>query len=287
MKNSLKISNLTKHYDGFHLDHINLNLKQGSIMGFIGENGAGKSTTIKSIINLVHPDEGDIEILGMNMKENEAAIKEQIGVVFDECHFHDSLTSLDINLFMSKIYSNWDEKLYFNYLKRFKIPEKKIIKEYSRGMKMKLSIAVALSHNPKLLLLDEATSGLDPIIRNEILDVFYDFIQDEEHSILMSSHITSDLEQIADYITFIHEGKIVFSDSKDNILDNYAVIKCSKADFTLIDSSYIVGTRNNSYSYEILTNRKSDAKKNYKNLVIDSASFEDIMLFYGKGGVEK
>lgn len=287
MKNSLKISNLTKHYDGFHLDHINLNLKQGSIMGFIGENGAGKSTTIKSIINLVHPDEGDIEILGMNMKENEAAIKEQIGVVFDECHFHDSLTSLDINLFMSKIYSNWDEKLYFNYLKRFKIPEKKIIKEYSRGMKMKLSIAVALSHNPKLLLLDEATSGLDPIIRNEILDVFYDFIQDEEHSILMSSHITSDLEQIADYITFIHEGKIVFSDSKDNILDNYAVIKCSKADFTLIDSSYIVGTRNNSYSYEILTNRKSDAKKNYKNLVIDSASLEDIMLFYGKGGVEK
>ncbi|ROR25760.1 ABC-2 type transport system ATP-binding protein [Mobilisporobacter senegalensis] len=287
MENSLKISNLTKQYDGFHLDHINLNLKQGSIMGFIGENGAGKSTTIKSIINLVHPDEGDIEILGMNMKENESAIKEQIGVVFDECHFHDSLTSLDINLFMSKIYSNWDEKIYFNYLKRFKIPEKKIIKEYSRGMKMKLSIAVALSHNPKLLLLDEATSGLDPVIRNEILDVFYDFIQDEEHSILMSSHITSDLEQIADYITFIHEGKIVFSDSKDNILDNYAVIKCSKADFTLIDSSYIVGTRNNSYSYEILTNRKSDAKKNYKNLVIDSASLEDIMLFYGKGGVEK
>lgn len=287
MKNSLEISNLTKHYDGFHLDNVNFNLKQGSIMGFIGENGAGKSTTIKSIINLVHPDEGSIKILGMNMKDNEMAIKEQIGVVFDECHFHESLSSRDINTFMSKIFSNWDEKVYFNYLKRFKLPEKKIIKEYSRGMKMKLSIAVALSHNPKLLLLDEATSGLDPVIRNEILDVFYEFIQDEEHSILMSSHITSDLEHIADYITFIHEGRIVFSDSKDNIMDNYAMIRCSKADFAFIDSSDIVGMRNNLYSYEVLINKKLDAKKKYKNLVIDSASLEDIMLFYGKGGLEK
>lgn len=283
MKNSLEISNLTKQYDGFCLDHININVKQGSIMGFIGENGAGKSTTIKSIINLVHPDEGNIEILGMHIKDNEIQIKEQIGVVFDECHFHESLRAGDINIFMSKIYSNWDEKVYYDYLKRFKLPVKKIIKEYSRGMKMKLSIAVALSHNPKLLLLDEATSGLDPVIRNEILDVFYDFIQDEEHSILMSSHITGDLEHIADYITFIHEGKIVFSDSKDNILENYAIIRCSKADFSTIDFSDIVGQRTNSYSYEILIDKKDEAKKKYKNLVIDPASLEDIMLFYGKG----
>lgn len=283
MKNALEITNLTKHYSDFCLDHINFTVKKGSIMGFIGENGAGKSTAIKSILGVVHPEEGHISILGMTMKENELAIKEQIGVVYDECHFHNSLTSKDINYIMSKIYSKWDEKTYLDFIDRFDLPDKKSIKEYSRGMKMKLSIAAALSHNPKLLILDEATSGLDPVIRNEILDVFYDFIQDEEHSILMSSHITNDLENIADYITFIHKGKIVFSDSKDNIMDNYAIIKCSKSDFPSIDSSDIISMRNNSYSYEILTGKKSAAKRKYNNLVIDTASLEDIMLFYGKG----
>lgn len=284
MEYCLEVSNLTKHFDGFCLDHINLNVRQGSIMGFIGENGAGKSTTIKSILNLIHPESGDIKILGMDIIANEAKLKEQIGVVFDECHFHESLHAGDINLFMSKIYSNWNEKVYFDLLKKFQLPNKKIIKEYSRGMKMKLSIAVALSHNPKLLLLDEATSGLDPVIRNEILDVFYDFIQDEEHSILMSSHITSDLEHIADYITFIHDGKIIFTDSKDNILENYGVIRCGKKEYEQIDPSDIIGYRSSSYSCEALVNRRAEAKKKYKQLTIDPASLEDIMLFYGKGG---
>lgn len=284
MEYCLQISNLIKHYDEFQLDNVSFNVKQGSIMGFIGENGAGKSTTIKAILNLVHPDSGKIKVLGKDSCVEDRAMKEQIGVVFDECHFHESLNSEDLNSFMAKIYKNWDSSLFQSYLNRFNLPSKKIIKEYSRGMKMKLSIAVALSHKPKLLILDEATSGLDPVIRNEILDVFYDFIQDEEHSILMSSHITSDLEQIADYITFIHEGKIIFSETKDNILDNYSIIKCSKSDYSLINSSDIVGFRNNAYSYEVLVNNRVEAQRKYKNLTFDPASLEDIMLFYGKEG---
>lgn len=284
MEYCLQISNLIKHYDQFKLDNVSFNVKQGSIMGFIGENGAGKSTTIKAILNLIHPDSGKIKVLGIDSSDESLTMKEQIGVVFDECHFHETLNSDDINIFMAKIYRNWDSKLYQNYLNRFHLPSKKIIKEYSRGMKMKLSIAVALSHNPKLLLLDEATSGLDPVIRNEILDVFYDFIQDEEHSILMSSHITSDLEQIADYITFIHEGKIIFSESKDSILENYAIIKCSKSEYALINSSDIVGFRNNAYSYEVLVKNRVEAQRKYRNLTFDPASLENIMFFYGKEG---
>lgn len=284
MEYSLQITDLTKHYDGFSLDHVSFNVRQGSIMGFIGENGAGKSTTIKSILNLVHPDSGTIKILGKDIITDEKEVKEQVGVVFDECHFHETLNADDINTFMSKVYHKWNEPIFRAYLDRFKLPKHKIVKEYSRGMKMKLSIAVALSHAPKLLLLDEPTSGLDPIIRNEILDVFYDFIQDEEHSILMSSHITSDLEHIADYITFIHEGQIIFSDSKDNILENYAILRCGESDFSRIEPSDIAGYQKSSYSYNVLVKNKSAAQKKYKNMTIEKSTLEDIMLFYGKGG---
>ena len=283
MEYSLKISNLTKEFEGFSLDNVSFQVKKGSIMGFIGENGAGKSTTIKSILNLLHPETGSISILGMKMKEQERKIKEQMGVVFDECHFHSSLNAKDINKIMSKIYSNWDEEAFKNYLSKFNLPEKKIVKEYSRGMKMKLSIAVALSHHPTFLILDEATNGLDPVIRSEILEVFYDFIQDEEHSILMSSHITGDLEQIADYITFIQNGKIIFSERKDEILESFGILRCGKSDFMTIETKDIVGYKQSTYSYDVLVKNRSLIHKKYPKLTMDPASLEDIMLYYGKG----
>lgn len=285
MEYCLQVTDLTKQYNGFCLDHVSFEVKQGSIMGFIGENGAGKSTTIKAILNLIHPDHGEIQILGEDYKLQSREKKELIGVVFDECHFHDNINATETGLFLSKIYTNWDDALFKSFLNKFKLPLKKSIKEYSRGMKMKLSIAAALSHHPKLLLLDEATSGLDPVIRNEILDVFYDFIQDEEHSILMSSHITSDLEHIADYITFIHDGKIILSDSKDTILENYAVIKCTKSEFAQIDSADIVGYRSNAYSCEVLVDNRNQSVKKYNRMAVDKVTLEDIMLYYGKEGM--
>lgn len=283
MEYSLEVNNLTKQYNTFLLDNVNLNLKPGSIMGFIGENGAGKSTTIKSILNLIHKDKGDIKIFGLDNMQNETEIRQNIGVVFDECRFHDTLYAKDIDTFLSKIYTNWDSKLYFHYLDQFQLPAKKFIKEFSRGMKMKLSIAAALSHKPKLLLLDEPTSGLDPIVRTEILDVFLEYIQNEDNSILISSHITGDLEKIADYITFIHKGKILLSESKDDIIYSYGILKCKQSDFSRIDTNDIVTFQKNNYGYEILIANKSKIMRKYPNYVVDNASLEDIMLFYSKG----
>ena len=225
MKDILEVTNLNKKYSDFELKNINIKLPKGMIMGLIGENGAGKSTTIKSILNVINTDSGEIKIFEKDNRKYEKEIKEEIGVVLDDSFLSEYLNPNDINKIMKNIYKNWDEKLYFNYVEKFKLPKDKISKEYSSGMKMKLKIAVALSHHPKLLILDEPTSGLDPIARNEILDIFQDFIQDEENGILVSSHITSDLEHIADYITFISEGKIVFTKTRDELLDNYGISK--------------------------------------------------------------
>lgn len=219
MENILEVKNLCKNYDKFSLKNISLNLPKGTIMGLVGENGAGKSTTIKAILNLVHTSDGIIKIFGLDCKEHEMEIKEDIGIVLDEGFVSEYLNPKDINTIMKDMYKNWDEELYFKYLADFKLPEDKISKEYSSGMKMKLKIAVALAHHPKLLILDEPTSGLDPVARNDILDIFQDFIQDEEHGIFVSSHITSDLESIADYITFINNGEIVLSKTRDKLLD--------------------------------------------------------------------
>jgi ABC-2 type transport system ATP-binding protein len=208
---ALVIKNLTKEYKDFTLDHVSFSVPKGSIMGFVGENGAGKTTTIKAVMDLIHTDDGEISVLGSDSRNMATDIRAQIGVVFDGSNLHDNLNTGNINTIMKSIYPNWDEKIYLEYIKKFQLPEKKIIKEYSRGMKMKLSIVIALSHHSKLLILDEATSGLDPMVRDEILDIFLEFIQDEEHTILLSSHIISDIEKIADYVTFIHQGKIVFS----------------------------------------------------------------------------
>ena len=280
MENAIEVKGLTKKRDTFFLNNVNLTVPKGYIVGLIGENGAGKSTTIKAILNLINKDSGTIKIFGQDYQQHEKEIKQQIGVVFDDCHFPKQLTAKDLNLILKNIYSNWDTNLYHDYLNQFKLPLNKPIKDLSRGMKMKLSLATALSHRPKLLILDEPTSGLDPIIRNEILDIFLDFIQDEEHSILISSHITSDLEKVADYITFIHEGEIVFSDSKDHLLYDYGLIKCQEKDFCSIDPDDIVKYKKNSYRYEVLIKNKRQLKNKYKALTMDSVSIEDLMLLH-------
>jgi ABC-2 type transport system ATP-binding protein len=219
----------------------------------------------------------------MSDAHNERKIKEQIGVVFDECHFHETLNAKAINTFMAKIQPNWNEKLYFHYIDAFHLPKDKTVKEYSRGMSMKLSIAAALSHQPKLLLLDEATSGLDPVVRNEILDVFFEYIQDEEHSILMSSHITSDLEKICDYISFIHKGKLIFSKEKNDVIESHRIIKCGNSDYNDLDKTHMVGKRKNAFGYEVLVNDGQMKHHSYDQFTKDKATLEDIMLFYSRG----
>jgi ABC-2 type transport system ATP-binding protein len=279
MDNILEIKNLTKKYDGFQLNTINLELPKGCIMGFVGENGAGKSTTIKLILNLIHRDSGEIQVLGLDNLKNDNQIKQEIGVVFDESNFPDNMKVQDVNAVMNHLYKNWESDTFKTYTEKFSLPNNKTVKEYSRGMKMKLSIAVALSHNAKLLILDEATSGLDPIVRDEILDVFLEFIQDGERSIFISSHITSDLEKIADYITFIHKGNIIFNEAKDNLLFDYGILKCSNSDYQKIDKELIIGCRKNQFGVEALV-KKNQLIGSY---TIDHASIEDIMLFYIKG----
>ena len=283
MNDSLEVKNLCKKYNGFELKNINFELPKGMIMGLIGENGAGKTTTIKSILNLIKIDNGEIKIFGLNIKENEKKIKEDIGVVLDDGFFSEYLTPTDINKIMRKIYKKWDEKLYYKYLEDFKLPKNKISKEFSSGMKMKLKIAVALSHHPKLLILDEPTSGLDPVARSEILDIFQDFIQNEENSIFVSSHITSDLEHIADYITFINDGKIVLSKTRDELLEKYGIVKCSKSEFERIDKNDYVKFKVNRYEYDVLVEDKAKFKRKYEFKIIDKPTLDDIMLIYIKG----
>ena len=283
MNNILEVKNLSKKYDGFELKNVNIELPQGTIMGFIGENGAGKTTTIKSILNIIKRDSGKIKIFGLDNIENERKIKEDIGVVLDDSFLSEYLNPLDINKIMKNIYKNWDENLYFKYINDFKLPKEKISKEYSSGMKMKLKIAVALSHHPKLLILDEPTSGLDPVARNEILDIFQDFIQDEEHGIFVSSHITSDLEHIADYITFINNGKIVFTKTRDELLENYGIVKCTDEQFKTINKNDYIKYKKNKYEYDVLIENKYEFKSKYNFSVIDKPNIEDIMLIYIKG----
>jgi len=280
---AIEINNLSKRFERFHLNNVNLALPKGSIMGFIGENGAGKTTTIKLILNLLRADSGNIRIFGLDHVRDEKKIKDAIGVVFDESSFHENIKPKQISKVLGRIYTEWDEPLFFEYLERFGLPAGENTKGFSRGMKMKLAIAAALSHHPKLLILDEATSGLDPIIRNEILDIFREFIQDEDHSILFSSHITGDLEKTADYVTFIHEGEILFSRSKDELIYDYGLLLCGTEDFKSIDKKDIIGYRGNRFGYEILIRNKDQMIQKYKGLTIDSVTIEDIMLFYVKG----
>ena len=282
MEYAIEVKDLTKKYPSFQLKNVSFKVPRGTIMGFIGENGAGKTTTIKEILNLINRDSGEIKVLGLDNTKKEREIREQIGVVFDESYFHDGLTIKDISIFMKKIYKSWDANLFFQYAEKFKLPANKVVKEFSRGMKMKLSIAVALSHNAKLLILDEATSGLDPVVREEILDIFMEFIQEENHTVFISSHITSDLEKISDYITFIHDGEIMFSKSKDDIMDNYGVVRCGQDIFNQIEKKYIVSWRKNQFGYEVLIQNKKELQSR-RQLNIEKTTIEEIILLIARG----
>lgn len=283
MDNILEVSGLTKNYGSFQLKDINFSLPKGTIMGLVGANGAGKTTTIKLILNLIKRDSGTIRVFDQDNIQNEKEIKEQLGVVFDESYFHDNLSAKDINKVMGNIYKNWSKDAFYSYLKKFELQDSKLLKQFSRGMKMKLSIAVALSHNPKLLILDEPTSGLDPILRNEILDIFLDFIQEEDRSIIFSSHITSDLEKIADYITFIDNGEIILTGGKDELLGECGIVKCGNGDFERISRDDIMGYRQNRFGYEVLVKNRNKVKRYYPEVVVDNASIEEMLLLMKRG----
>lgn len=287
MKNVIEIKNLVKKYNnGFELGKINLDIPSGQIIGLIGENGAGKTTLIKSLLNIIRINEGSIKIFNKDANQSEDEIKNDIGVVLDNMFFAELLTPNDINCVMKDIYKHWDEKLFFNFIKDFDLPLNKNIKSLSKGMRKKLEIATALSHHPKLLILDEPTSGLDPVVRSEVLDLFLDFITDEEHTILLSTHITTDLEHIADRIVFIDSGKIVLNDDKDDIIDNYGIIKCDEKQFGEIDKNDIMRYKKTKYSYDILIDNKKEMSKKYKDYVIDKITLDDMMVLFIKGDVE-
>ena len=283
MKNCIEIKGLCKSYGDFSLNNINLTLPGGSILGLIGENGAGKTTTIKCILNLIRRDAGEITVLGHDNIREEKLAKQDIGLVLDECFFHDTLRPLDVGKILAPAYKNWDSDLFRSYLDKFGLPEKKLIKEFSRGMKIKLSLSAALAHHPKLLILDEATAGLDPVIRDEILDEFLGFIQDEDHAILMSSHITSDLEKVADYIAYIHQGQVVLSDAKDAILDSYGRVGCTAAQLEAIAPDDVLRVRKGSFGCEALVKDRAAFARKYPMLLVERTTLEDIMLFVGKG----
>ncbi len=281
MHSAMTISGLSKTYKDFVLDSVSFTVPSGSIVGLIGENGAGKSTTINAALGLIQKEAGHVSILGN--EELNGDTKEQIGVVFDGSNYPEILSPKKINRVMKNIYHSWDEQIYFRLLKQFSLPFDKQIKKFSKGMKMKLAISVAFSHNSKLLILDEATSGLDPIIRDDILDMLLDFVQDEEHSILVSSHITSDLEKIADYIVFIHGGKVVFSKPKDELVEQYGIIKCGAAQFDALDKSDIIVYRKMDYEWQILISNREEMQKKYPKAMIIPTTIDEIMLLYVKG----
>jgi len=277
--NAIEVSNLSKSYNGFKLDNISFSLPKGSIMGLVGENGAGKSTTIRLIMNAAARNGGAVRVLGCdNQSPDFVRVKEDIGVVLDEAYFPEVITAANVNSIMKNTFHNWDSGCFFDYLKKFRLPEKKAFKDFSRGMKMKLAIAAALSHDPKLLILDEATSGLDPIIRDEILDIFNDFTRDENHSVLLSSHIVSDLEKICDYIAFIHNGRLVFCEEKDRLLDEYAIVKLSKSAFEAIPPQAIKGKRISDYGVDALVLRSAVSSA----FNAEKTSLENIILFIAK-----
>ena len=276
---AIEIKNLVKKFDDFTLGPIDFSIPKGSIVGYIGQNGAGKSTTIKLLLGLLKKDSGEIKILGYD-NPNSLELKDKIGVVFDDLLVPEEMTLVDLEKFCSRVYSKWDREFFYQLIKKFNLSEKQAIQSYSRGMRMKLSMAVALSHKAEILILDEATSGLDPIVRDEILDFLLDFIQDENHTILISSHILSDLEKVADYIAFINDGKVIFVEPKDELKENYGICTLSNEEVKNLDEEAIIGRRIHAFGQEMLVKR---------NLVPDGIrlqkpSIEDIMIYFVKGG---
>lgn len=258
----LEVRGLSKSYKDFQLEDVNLTLPSGTIMGFLGRNGAGKSTTMKAIMNLIKPDEGDIRILGMSMEENEVAVKEQVGYVGDTPHLNHAWTVGRTLKFVRHFYPKWDQKAVDRYLERFKVPKDKKVGELSKGMKVKVSLVLAMAHRPKLLLLDEPTSGLDPVIREEVLELLLDFVQDEECGVLFSSHITSDVEKIADWVTVIDEGRIFFSEDKESLLDRYRrVVISGGGNEKIADHPFLFSPRQTRDGYVAYTDQFAEFRK--------------------------
>lgn len=287
MKYAIEAKGLTKHYPDFILDHVSFQIPAGSIVGFIGENGAGKSTTIKALLDLIQLDAGTVKILGKENGAKDPEIKEQIGVVFDESYFPDNLQVQQINHIMKRMYRNWETETFRSYCRKFKLPEKKAVKDFSRGMKMKLAIAVALSHKAKLLLVDEGTSGLDPVVREEILDIFLEFIQEEDHTVFLSSHITSDIEKISDYILLIHAGKIELFEEKDSLIYDYGLVHCSEDQLEELEEASVVGIRKGKFQAEALVKNCRELAEQKPELVVDRVTIEDILLYLVKNPERK
>lgn len=283
MEHAIQIRNLSKSYKDFQLQNLDLDLPTGTIMGLIGANGAGKSTFIQSILGLLKSEYDCISILGKDLRTQEKEIKEDIAVIYDVTHYNLQFTPAFIGRFLSRVYKNWDMQKYNAYLTQFQLPKKKKLKHFSKGMKMKLEFAIALSHAPKLLILDEATSGLDPVFREEILDIIREYTEDENHTVLLSSHITSDLDKIADYIAFLQDGKLRFVKTYDEIRENYGIICCGKELFDNLHPEDIVSYRQEAYGYRVMIQNKQELRNIFTDLEIENASIEDVMLFYAKG----
>lgn len=278
--NAIEIRGLCKRYKGFSLDSLDLDLPYGCVLGLVGENGAGKSTTIRLIMDALERDGGTVSVLGADNRSKEFLdLKEDIGVVLDETFVPEVISAKQLGKVMAGTYKNWDQSAYDGWVKRFELPPDKKFKDYSRGMTMKLGIAAALSHHPRLLLLDEATGGLDPMVREELLEVFADFAAEDGHAVLLSSHIVSDLERICDYIAFLHKGKLVLCEEKDVLLDRYGILKCSKEQLSNIPEEAVHGKRIGTYGVEALVEREFMPR----DAVVDRASLEDIILYMVKG----
>ncbi|GGN54226.1 ABC transporter ATP-binding protein [Oceanobacillus indicireducens] len=283
MENVIELNKVTKAFEGFKLENLSMTVKKGFITGFIGGNGAGKSTTIKLIMNLLQPDRGDISLFGLDYKNHEKEIKQRIGFVFDNNIFYENSTLLEMKNMIKRAYVNWDDKVFNQYIEKFALPLKKKIKTFSKGMMMKASLAIALSHHAELIIMDEPTSGLDPTFRRELLDILHDLIQDGERTIFFSTHITTDLDRIADYITFIHQGQHIFSKEYYKIEEEYAIVK---GELELLDRDTereFIGIRKSDYGFEALTaNKEHTAELFGDTAILEKPTLEDIMLYTKK-----
>ena len=285
MENILELQQISKTFpkSNFTLDNVSFSLPYGAIGGFVGENGVGKTTTIGCILNTVRKDNGTVKLFGREMLDADTALREKIGVVYDGDNFPSFWTAKQLSRVMAGFYAQWDDALFWHYLKRFQLLPEQKLKNYSRGMTMKLAIAAALSHRPQLLILDEATSGLDPVMRDEMLDVFLEFVQDERHSVLLSSHITSDLEKVADYITFLHYGRLLMTVSKNDLAYRYAVMRCRENQFRTLDSGDVIAYRKRDYQIDVLVSDGEAARKKYHDVVVDHVSIDEMLLLLIKG----
>ena len=284
MKNLIEVQNLCKCYEDFTLEDIHLSVPAGCIVGLIGENGAGKTTTLKAILNIIRPDQGIIRLMGLSPED--PASRLQVGTVFEDSYFHDQLSPRQVCKIMNHIFPSWDPSLFDTYCTRFNLPDRKPIGQFSRGMRMKLSLATALARHPKCLILDEATSGLDPVVRGQMLDLFLEFIQDEECGILMSSHITDDMEKICDQIAYIHTGRLIFQEEKDRLLENMAILKAPSAEIRSLPSELVISIQQNAFGAAALVRNPNKVSRLLRGVILEPASLAEIMRFYAGGDTQ-